>query len=237
MSAALRRAPAYDRSSTPSRPSSMAWHATVPPSIGSASGRSTLQRSLANGQRGWKVQPVGGLIGLGTSPADRRALAAGHVEVGDRVQQHARVGVLRPREQRVGRRHLDQPAEIHHADAVGDVIDDREVVADEQIGEAAAGAAGPSSGSGSAPAPRRRAPRSARRRPGTPDCSPARGRSRCAGAGRRRIRAGTSRRRPASRPTWRSSSPTRLSQIGRCPWPGRRRGSARRRCRTRASAD
>jgi hypothetical protein len=47
----------------------MAWHATVPPSMGSASGRSILQRSLAKGQRGWKVQPVGGLIGLGTSPA------------------------------------------------------------------------------------------------------------------------------------------------------------------------
>jgi hypothetical protein len=28
-----------------------------------------LQRSLAKGQRGWKVQPEGGLIGLGTSPA------------------------------------------------------------------------------------------------------------------------------------------------------------------------
>jgi len=39
------------------------------PSTGSDCGRSTLQRSLANGQRGWKVQPEGGLIGLGTSPA------------------------------------------------------------------------------------------------------------------------------------------------------------------------
>ncbi len=53
-------------------------------------GRSTLQRSLAKGQRGWKVQPDGGLIGLGTSPATG-ALAAGHVEVGDRVQKHPRV--------------------------------------------------------------------------------------------------------------------------------------------------
>ncbi len=44
-------------------------------------------------------------------------------------------GMLGPPEQRVGRRHLDQAAEVHHAHARGDVIDDREVVADEEIGE------------------------------------------------------------------------------------------------------
>src|SRR5229473_2697432 len=34
----------------------------------------------------------------------RRALAAGHVEIRDGVQQHARIGVLGPYEQRLGRR-------------------------------------------------------------------------------------------------------------------------------------
>lgn len=32
------------------------------------SGRSALQRGPASGQRGWKAQPEGGVIGLGTSP-------------------------------------------------------------------------------------------------------------------------------------------------------------------------
>ena len=35
------------------------------------------------------------------------------------------------------RRELDDLAEVHHGDAVGDVLDDREVVRDEQVGEAA----------------------------------------------------------------------------------------------------
>src|SRR5579885_3025430 len=53
---------------------------------------------------------------------DRRALPAAHLEIGDRVEQHAGVGVLGSLEQRIGRRLLDQPAEIHHADAGRDVI-------------------------------------------------------------------------------------------------------------------
>src|SRR5579862_9612408 len=36
--------------------------------------------------------------------ADRRPLAAGHLEVGDRVEQHPRVRMLGPPEQRLGRR-------------------------------------------------------------------------------------------------------------------------------------
>ena len=66
---------------------------------------------------------------------DRRALAAGHVKVGDRVEQHPRIGMLGPREERLRRRHLDQAAKVHHADARGDVIDDRQIVRDEQVGE------------------------------------------------------------------------------------------------------
>src|ERR1700723_2994565 len=45
------------------------WQAeTWPSPTGRSSGSSTRQRSNANGQRVWKRQPVGGLIGLGTSP-------------------------------------------------------------------------------------------------------------------------------------------------------------------------
>src|SRR6188472_1072223 len=36
-----------------------------------SAGRSTRQRSMAIGQRGWKAQPAGRSIGLGISPARR----------------------------------------------------------------------------------------------------------------------------------------------------------------------
>ena len=62
----------------------------------------------------------------------------------------------------------------------------REIVADEQIGQAELAPQVAPAGSGSAPAPRRRAPRSARRRPRCAARAPARGRSRRAGAARRR---------------------------------------------------
>ena len=39
-------------------------------------------------------------------------------------------------EQRIGGAGLDDAAEIHHGDAVGDVLHDREIVADEDVGEA-----------------------------------------------------------------------------------------------------
>src|SRR5690348_8273233 len=55
--------------------------------------------------------------------ADRRALAASHLEVGDRVEQHPSVRMLGPAEQCLGRRLLDDAAEVHHADARRDVID------------------------------------------------------------------------------------------------------------------
>jgi hypothetical protein len=51
------------------RPSSTAWQATVVCSLARKIGTSLRQRSEAKGQRGWKAQPGGGLIGLGTSPA------------------------------------------------------------------------------------------------------------------------------------------------------------------------
>src|SRR5207302_1392904 len=37
----------------------------------------------------------------------------------------------------VARRQLDDPAQVHHRDTVGDVLDDREIVGDEEIGKAA----------------------------------------------------------------------------------------------------
>ena len=82
---------------------------------------------------------------------------------------------------------------------------------------------------------RRRAPRSARRRPGTRAASRARARSRCAGAGRRRTGAGTSRMsaRGEARP---SAAARRRARARSCALRarverGRARAAARRRCR------
>ena len=58
----------YDRYSPMVSPSSTAWQAILAPAMVSSAGRSALQRALACGQRGWKVHPVGGFSGLGTSP-------------------------------------------------------------------------------------------------------------------------------------------------------------------------
>ena len=62
-----------------------------------------------------------------------RGVGVGHRH---RRQQRLGVGVLRPREQRGAVGDLDDLAEIHDRDAVADVLDDRDVVGDEQIGEA-----------------------------------------------------------------------------------------------------
>ena len=49
-----------------------------------------------------------------------------------RAQEHPRIGMLRPLEQRIDRRKLHDLAEIHHGHAVGDVPHDAEVVAQKQ---------------------------------------------------------------------------------------------------------
>ena len=78
-------------------------------------------------------------MGLGTSPGRmmRARLIAGS-GIGHRYRRQQRFGVrmLRMGEQRAARRELDDAAEIHHRDAVADVLDDREVVRDEEIRQA-----------------------------------------------------------------------------------------------------
>ncbi len=66
----------------------------------------------------------------------RRSRLAGHLEVRDRVHQHARVGMPRGGEQALRLGQLDHAPEVHHADAIGDMRDHREVVRDEEVGEA-----------------------------------------------------------------------------------------------------
>ena len=105
------------------------------PPRSTSSGRSTEQGSKASGQRGWKAQPGGGVIGLGISPSIDLARPPAHAEVGQGVDQQARVGMARAREQLAGGASLDDAAQIHDADARRHVPHHRQVVADEQVGE------------------------------------------------------------------------------------------------------
>src|SRR5262249_5306441 len=50
------------------RPSAIAWQATNADSTTSSCGCSLQQRAVAKGQRGWKGQPSGGVIGFAISP-------------------------------------------------------------------------------------------------------------------------------------------------------------------------
>ena len=104
-----------------------------------APGASVAQMSWAFQQRVRNRQPDGGLAGLGTSPGEQDpVLQAAQVRL---VQRHRREQGLRVR---VRRRAVDvevgallhHAAEVHHRDAVGDVPHDRQVVGDEQVGQA-----------------------------------------------------------------------------------------------------
>jgi hypothetical protein len=77
-----------------------------------------------------------GVDWVGRFAADRRSRPPAHHKVGHGVEQHAGVRVARPREQRLGLADLDEPAEIHHPDAARHETHHREIVGDEEIGEA-----------------------------------------------------------------------------------------------------
>ena len=101
-------------------------------------GSTSEQIACASGQRVRKRQPDGGVIADGSSPrtcTTRRARAATGSGIGDRVDQAARVRVRRPLVDVVGRADLDELAEVHDADRVGQVLDDGEVVRDDDVGQ------------------------------------------------------------------------------------------------------
>ena len=64
---------------------------------------------------------------------DEALLATARVGVGDRRQEGDRVRVARVAVELLDRALLDELAEVHHADPVAEVLDDREVVADEEV--------------------------------------------------------------------------------------------------------
>ena len=126
------------------------------------------------------------------------------------------------------RRELDDAAEVHHADAIGDVVDHREVVRDEEIGEAH-----PLLQVAHQVQHLRLHRHVERGRRLVADEEPrlrstARGRSRCAAAARRRTGADTSRRRRRASPTCASSAADAraISASRSSPAPAPRIGSA-----------
>ena len=113
------------------------WQATRWPGATSANtGTSAAQRGSAAGQRVRKWQPEGGLIALGTSPLSTIRCADPRRSAGDGRNQARRVGMQRAAEQLCRRRRLHHAAEIQHDDPVGDVAHHRQIVRDEQVGQA-----------------------------------------------------------------------------------------------------
>ncbi len=140
-----------------------------------------------------------GLRGARHRGSTLRVFSRGEIEGGG--HQRACIGVLGRGHDALGRAGFDDPSILHDQDVVGERANDPQIVADEQISEAAALPAIRARARRSAPAPTCRAPRSARRGRRGAAAAPGHGRSRCAGAGRRRIRAGSGRpQRDQARP-------------------------------------
>ena len=85
-----------------------------------------------------KSAALGRVDRVGDFAFDRLARASGHFEVRHRVEQHARVRVARRRKQLDGRSDFDQAPQVHDPDPARHMAHDREIVADEQIGQAQA---------------------------------------------------------------------------------------------------
>ena len=70
------------------------------------------------------------------APPGRNARALQHrVRNRNRGEEGTGVRVSRPAIELTSRRHLDDLAQVHHRDPVGDVLNDRQVVRDEEIGQ------------------------------------------------------------------------------------------------------
>src|SRR5215472_19260796 len=83
-----------------------------------------------------KMTSRGRVKGRGNLSLDRREAAFALVEARDLREERLGVGVIGSSEQRFGRGALDDAAQVHDQDPVGDVLDHAEVVADEEIGQA-----------------------------------------------------------------------------------------------------
>ena len=99
------------------------------------------------GQRGWKTQAAGGATGEGTSPPSTIRVRDGPVGrrrlPRHRRQERRRVRVLRMLVDRLAVAELDDAAEVHDGDPVGDLPDHGQVVRDEDEGQVEVGLEAP----------------------------------------------------------------------------------------------
>ena len=122
--------------------SSAKWQATWWPGVksrkagSSVAQRSGLPRRSRSQQRVWNRQPDGGLAGDGMSPlSTSRFFLSRGLGFGMADRSATVYGWRGLRVELVDAGHLDHPPEVHDPDPVADVLDDREVVGDEQVGE------------------------------------------------------------------------------------------------------
>src|SRR4029453_5628348 len=98
------------------------------------------QTGSTNGQRSAKAQPAWMAGALGGSPRTAvlflgpRPFKPGRGGTRGGGQQDARKGRRRMGKELAGRRRLDDAAEIHDGDAIGEPLHDGQVVGNEQIG-------------------------------------------------------------------------------------------------------
>ena len=210
--------------------------ASCPAGVGASAGSSTRQASNASGQRGWKRQPLGMRTASGVSPRSTGRLCRSRGSRRGTTERSAlRVGCCGSATTSRGGAFLDDAAEVHDRDAVGEVGGRREVVRDHQDREALALSA---SSSDRTPA---RTETSSIETGSSATSSPARARapprSRRAGAGRPRARAGSGRGRARAASARRASSAsrTRASRSAFEP-PSRGSRAAPRRLAGRGSA-
>ena len=106
-----------------------------------APGRDRLQRrpldlAARHRERAARMEMAAGrrIERRGDLALDRLEAAPADVDPRHLLEQGAGVGMVRPGEQRLGRRGLHDAAEIHDHHPIRDVLDHAEVVADEQVG-------------------------------------------------------------------------------------------------------
>ena len=123
--------------------SSAQWQATRCPSCPNGRSGGSIRRAVLGvaqplAQPAPGVEPAAGRRRRGRRDValeHEARLPAARVRLGDRGQQRHRVRVARVAVELLDRADLDDLAEVHDADAVGEVLDDRQVVADEQVGQ------------------------------------------------------------------------------------------------------
>ena len=101
-----------------------------------AAGAARASTPVHFGQRGWKRQPDGGLREVGRRAGDARERDDRPGQRRERAHEPVRVRVQRGCGRARPRRRLDDLAGVHDRDAVAELDEQREVVRDEQHGEA-----------------------------------------------------------------------------------------------------